>query len=131
MNVPKTLAIDYGTVRIGLAMSFGTLAQPFKIISNSKDVLANLKTIIDEEEIEQVVVGISENEMAQKTHEFIAKLKKHIKEPITTTDETLSSHAVHAKLKTAKKSKRSGHIDHYAAAEFLQVWLDEYQTDGK
>ena len=63
--------------------------------------------------------------MAEKTKEFVVELEKHIQLPVTFMDETLSSHSVHEKLVSAKKSKREGNIDHFAAAEFLQIWLDE------
>lgn len=131
MNIPKTLAIDYGTVRVGLATSHATLAEPLKIVSNNTRLFEEIQETCIAEDIEQVLVGISENEMAVKTHEFIEELRRHIDLPILTADETLSSQAVHKKLQTAKKSKRSGDIDHYAAAEFLQYWLDEVISGEK
>ena len=128
MKIPKALAIDYGTVRVGLALSVATLADPLKVIPNDTNLLTNILKICTENNVEILVVGISENEMAQKTKEFVASLTQQTNIPITYVDETLSSYSVHKKLTTAKKSKRSGDIDHYAAAEFLQVWLDEYQA---
>jgi RNase H-fold protein (predicted Holliday junction resolvase) len=64
--------------------------------------------------------------MAQKTKEFSQELKKNTSLPIEFTDETLSSKNVHQKLATSamKLKKRQGSIDHYAAADFLQEWLD-------
>lgn len=120
----KILAIDYGTVRIGLAVSRATLAEPLEIIANDNNVFNALKKVITEESIEKIVVGISENIMAEKTKTFVSQLKQHTDLPISFFDETLSSHSVHMKLRSAKKSKREGHIDHYAAAEFLQEYLD-------
>jgi len=128
MQIPKTLAIDYGTVRVGLALSVASLADPLTIIPNDEHLIANIIDVCTQNQVEVIVVGISENEMAQKTKEFVSLLTAQTNLPITYVDETLSSHSVHRKLTTAKKSKRSGSIDHYAAAEFLQVWLDEYQA---
>ncbi len=128
MKIPKVLAIDYGTVRVGLAVSMASLADPLKIIPNDLNLIPKILEICNEHAVERIVVGISENVMAEKTKEFTQLLQEKTNLPIEYTDETLSSHSVHKKLKTAKKSKRSGDIDHYAAAEFLQVWLDEYES---
>ena len=125
MEIPKTLAIDYGTVRVGVAVSVHTLADPLMILQNDSQLFTNIIALCKENEIQQILVGISENEMAEKTKEFVNKLRDHTQLSIIFVDETLSSHTVHKKLQSAKKSKRSGDIDHYAAAEFLQVWLDE------
>lgn len=125
MHIPKVLAIDYGTVRVGTAISMHTLADPLEILPNDATIFEGLRKICNEHGVEQIVVGLSENDMAQQTKKFVEELKKHIRLPISFTDETLSSYSVHHKLATAKKSKRSGDIDHYAAAEFLQNWLDE------
>ncbi len=125
MEIPKTLAIDYGTVRVGTAVSMHTLADPLVILPNTEHLFAEIVTLCNENEVEQILVGLSENEMAEKTKQFVSELKKHTNLPIIYMDETLSSHSVHTKLKNAKKSKRSGNIDHFAAAEFLQNWIDE------
>lgn len=120
----RILAIDFGTVRIGIAVSRGTLAEPLLILPNNEQTFTQLKKLFIEEEIEEIVIGISENKMAELTEAFAIELKKITDLPVHFVDETLSSHSVHQKLRTAKKSKREGDIDHYAAAEFLQEYLD-------
>lgn len=128
MKIPKILAIDYGTVRVGIAISMHTLADPLVILPNNEHLFNTIILLCTEHDIDIILIGISENIMALKTKEFAHELSKQTALPIEFVDETLSSHSVHAKLKTAKKSKRSGDIDHYAAAEFLQIWLDEQYT---
>lgn len=123
--IPRTLALDYGTVRVGVAISRGTLADPLTILANDAALFDEVLTIIKDEEVAQVVVGVSENEMAQKSQDFANELKKRTQVPIQCVDETLSSKLVHEKLQFAKKSTRRGPIDHFAAATFLQEWLDE------
>jgi putative Holliday junction resolvase len=123
--IPSTLAIDYGTKRIGVAVSGGSLAIPLEIVPNTDRAIARLQEIIAERAIEQLVVGLSEGAMAEQTRAFVSNLQKSIALPVHFADETLSSHAVHAKLRQAKSSKRREPIDHFAAAEFLQEWLDE------
>ncbi|MDR0463374.1 MAG: Holliday junction resolvase RuvX [Pseudomonadales bacterium] len=124
MMSKKILAIDYGTVRVGLAVSYGTLAEPLQVIANNEKIFENLGKIIEGERVEEIVVGVSENEMAQQTLDFVEKLKQLISLPIHTSDETLSSFEVEQKLKVLKKSKRDGEIDHYAATIILQNYLD-------
>lgn len=121
------LAIDYGTQRIGLAINRVGLAEPLKILTNDEFLFKKLTQILGEEKIELILIGMSENKMAQKTKEFTQELGKKIKLPIEFVDETLSSKAVHQKIAHShmKLKKRQQPIDHYAAAEFLQEWLDE------
>lgn len=118
----KVLAIDYGTQRIGLALSYGTLADPLTIIASDQQAVSYICKVINDYKITHVVIGISENEMARKTQEFGSLLKRVVKVPIEYFDETLSSKTVHLKLAAQKKSQQ--HIDHLAAAEFLQEWLE-------
>ncbi|MCA9369667.1 MAG: Holliday junction resolvase RuvX [Pseudomonadales bacterium] len=120
----KTLAIDYGTKRVGVAVSRGTLAEPLLVVPNDDRVFITLLEVLAEHQIEQIVVGLSESAMAVKTKEFAAVLAKKTTVPIVFADETLSSQKVKAQLRFSKQSKRQGPIDHYAAAEFLGEWLD-------
>jgi len=122
----KTLAIDFGTKRIGLAISVATLADPYKIIPHDDKTPVAIRKICAMEGVKQILMGISENEMAEKTKAFAKKLEKEVDLPIIFFDETLSSKTVHEKLATShmKRSKRQQPIDHYAASEFLQEWLD-------
>ena len=78
------------------------------------------------EKIELILVGISENKMAEKTLEFIQKLKNYISIPLEFADETLSSSIIHQKLANShmRLKKRQQPIDHYAAAEILEEWLE-------
>lgn len=127
---PTILAIDFGTKRIGLAISRGTLAEPLKIIANDEHTFANLIQLCQQETVTELVVGLSENEMAQQTKAFVKELQQHLSLPVTFMDETLSSKTVSTKLKDrgVTLKKRQQPIDHLAAAEFLQEYLD-LQTD--
>ncbi|MBU0576764.1 Holliday junction resolvase RuvX [Patescibacteria group bacterium] len=122
----KILAIDYGTKRIGLAISQANLAEPLAILSNNEIIFGKLMQIIQEEKIELILVGMSENQMADKTKKFALELKEQTAIPIQFIDETLSSKRVHQKLASShmKLKKRQQPIDHYAAAEMLQEWLE-------
>ncbi|MBP7768287.1 Holliday junction resolvase RuvX [Candidatus Woesebacteria bacterium] len=123
----KILGIDFGTVRVGVAVSYGTLAEPLKIVANDEFLYENLKKIIEEHRITQIIVGISEHKSAERTRAFVNELSKHTTLPIEFTDETLTTQAVRAKLKETGMLASQVHtarVDHLAAAELLQEWLD-------
>ena len=124
--IQKTLAIDFGTKRIGLAVSIATLADPLKIIANDSKTILNIKKVIKEEKIKQILLGLSEQDMAEKIKSFANDLKKQIDIPIIFYDETLSSKETHIKINSShmKKSKKREPIDHYAASHFLQEWIE-------
>ena len=122
----KTLGIDFGTKRIGLALSYGTLAEPCKIINgeNQESAIAEIKKIIDSEKVEQIVLGLSENEMARKTQDFGAKLESFFPQiPLFYHDETLSSYQVGEFMKNRSLTQRKKPRDDKAAALILSDWL--------
>lgn len=139
----KFLGIDYGTKRIGLAISDenGSLAFPKQIISNDKNVLEKIEKMVREEGVGELVVGESldsagkKNLVSKDIDIFISKLKKVLSLPIHFQKEFMSS--VEARrgenLKTAilqtgahsKVKKSIGEkVDAKAAAIILQRYLD-------
>jgi len=60
----KYLGIDYGTKRIGLAISGseGILAHPYKTIKNNKNLTSIIGEIVKKESIESMVIGESLDE---------------------------------------------------------------------
>ena len=121
------LGIDYGEKRVGTALASTPIAEPHKIISKEKSI-DTIKIICQQENITNIVVGISENKTKTLTLKFIDELKKVIDLPIHTQDETLSSHQVkeHFLNIGMKKSKLHGSIDHYSATIILQDYLDDH-----
>ncbi len=124
----KVLALDYGTVRVGVAISFASLAQPLLILPNDANLLANIVKLIQEHHISEIVVGLSENQMVQKTKRFVKDLQTVTTLPITFIDETLTSYQVHQWLRQAPAKKRRGPIDHFAAAVILENYLQSQNT---
>lgn len=121
----KTLAIDYGTKRVGLAVSYASLAEPLMILDNDEQLFKNILQLIQNHHIKQIVIGLSENEMAEKTRRFALLLQEKTPLPIYFNDETLSSYQVHQFLKLHRLKERQGPIDHLAAAVILQNFLDQ------
>jgi RNase H-fold protein (predicted Holliday junction resolvase) len=70
---PTTLAIDYGQKRVGLAVSFGSLAEPVGILTHDETFLPNLARVIEEYQVEQILVGLSEGVSAQKARQSCHK----------------------------------------------------------
>ena len=121
----KTLGIDYGTVRVGTAISYASLAEPLQILDPGPQLLPELANIIAQHKVQRIVVGISENTMAQKSQEFAVIMREKFQLPVFLEDETLSSYQVHQFLKMHKLKERRGPIDHLAAAVILQNFLDQ------
>ena len=128
------LALDYGTTRIGVAMNMASLVEPLFVINHdaqssngevSQEVLTQLQALCQEKKIDEIVLGISENDMAAKTTVFAKQLTRLLQLPVRLHDETLSSAEVQARLREAgvNLSRHQGPIDHYAAALILEDFL--------
>jgi putative Holliday junction resolvase len=59
----RVLAIDYGEVRVGIALSdpLRILATPFVVLKNDGNLLENIKKIITEKQVSQIVLGLPIN----------------------------------------------------------------------
>ncbi len=126
----KILGIDYGTKRIGLALSdeTQTLAREYGIWSPT-EFWQNINNFIQEEGIEKVVLGLPINmsgQLTQKSEEvqsFNDQLAERINIPIELVDERLSS--VMAENISGEISKDKNNIDSLAAQIFLQNYLNQ------
>lgn len=122
----KFLAIDYGTKRVGVAVSHEWLAEPLAVFDRAT-ALEKITALIRTEQIETIVLGIADGKMADDARKFGESLKRAFPKLIVVEeDETLTSVETHAKLATSSmpRGKRQGPIDHYAAAAILQNYLD-------
>lgn len=143
----RFLGIDYGTKRIGIAVSDekGVLAFPKEIILNDLNTFKKFGEIIKTEKISEIVIGESVdfsgklNVLSARIEIFISELKKKFQLPIHKQKEFLTS--VEARRykdfgEQARKSKsnnqhsrlkqiKSGRIDASAAALILQRYLDK------
>ncbi len=127
----KILALDFGTARIGVAVSYGSLAEPLLILENNEQIFSEIQKLITEHNVEMVLVGISESKTMERTIEFVAQLKQKISIAVELTDETLSTQSARQKLQAQGKTRyeaQTARVDHLAAANFLQEWLDTRQV---
>lgn len=125
----KTLGIDYGRSKIGLALGVDKFAEPLKVV-RYKEIglaIAEIEKIIDSEKVDKVVVGISEGEMGKESETFSLSLSKLLNTPVETYDETLSSQdAQRLSLEAGiHQKKRHQMEDAFAAAIMLQGYLDK------
>ena len=124
----RYLAIDYGLSHVGIAISDGILAEPYgQVAYVSDEKLADrIISIGKKENIDVVVVGISEGEMAQKIKDFTKLLKIRAGITVELFDETLSSQEAMKLMVEAgkKRSQRQKKGHQTAAALILQEYLD-------
>jgi RNase H-fold protein (predicted Holliday junction resolvase) len=93
------LGIDFGERKIGLALAIGPLSEPVGIVSNLKEIVE----ICQKNEVEKIIVGVSEGEMAKKQRKFAQELKALTGLPIELQDETLTTNEAILKMKEAGK----------------------------
>ena len=140
----RILGIDYGTKRIGVAISDEnmTLAFPKEIVLNDKNTFKRLAEIIKKENISEIIVGESVdfsgklNILSGRIEIFIGELAEKFRLPINKQKEFLTSvearkskdskkdlspSQAHSRVKQIKR----GHIDASAAALILQRYLDK------
>jgi putative holliday junction resolvase len=126
----KTLGIDYGTKRVGLAISDETLtlARELAILS-PKEFFAQIQGLVQEHEISEIILGLPLNmsgEDTQKTaevREFKKSLEELITVPVILRDERLSS------VMASNMPGGQTNVDSLAAQIVLQNYLD--QTKNK
>ncbi len=131
----KILGIDFGTKRIGLAISDdeGSFAFPLKTIENNQNSIEEISRLIQEREIERVVLGDpGSDEFVQDTRAKILVFKEKIEtsgvlavlqnESMTSLNSDLfgTKKPIARKWGTQRKDKK----DESAAALILQRYLD-------
>ncbi len=133
----RIMAIDYGTKRIGLALTdpLFTFAYPFKTLLNNSNFWPELTKIIYEQNIIKIILGypLKENGEPSSITKEVLKFKKQLKdkfglEVLLRDERYTSSIAQEIITKTVmKKSKRreKGLLDKGSAAIILQDYLDE------
>jgi len=139
------MGIDYGTKRIGIAVSdeAGQIAFPKFVWPNDKQTLTSITNLIQEEGIEAIVFGDSvdatgkENILNVEVKDFAEQLKQETKLPIFFEKEFWSSYEAHGRqgkeAKNARKqlvAKTEG-LDAKAAAVILQRYLDKIHTSTR
>ena len=132
----RALGIDFGTKRVGLALSDRTnmIASPYKTLNydSENDLVTQLETIISENDIEILVLGLPINMKGKDTAQTIKvrnfkEILSTLRIPIVYEDERLSSvSAINSlMLQNVKTGHNKPEIDKTAAAIILQQYLDK------
>lgn len=143
--VGRTLGVDHGDARIGLALSdpLGLLAQPLATIENKgyQRSVSDILSIAALHDVKCIVIGLplelsgNKGPQAKKVDKFTRQLKRSLEDSelkleVVQWDERMTS--VHAERIIAgsklKGKERSGAIDRVAAALILESYLAQSNT---
>lgn len=141
----RTLALDYGTRRIGVAVSdpTRTIASPLTTLkrrAGKRPPWADLALIMQEREVEEVVIGLPldlaglEGDWAAEVRRFGDEVAHRFGVPIHWIDERLSSvraeEVVRGSGLRKKERERKERVDATAAAIILQDYLERSDVDA-
>lgn len=129
----RVLALDYGTRRIGVAVTDEgrrvALARGVVVAADLSAAFKDIRAIIRQEHVERIIVGLplklsgGEGKQAAVVREFGEQLQAASGLPVEYVDERFTSHDA-ARI-AAEKGTES---DAEAARLILQTWLDKKRT---
>jgi len=138
MTKGRLAGIDFGTVRIGVALTdaCGIIAQPFCTLAAKKNHELTAKELLlalnAHDPLSALIIGLplmmngKESQMSLQVRAFVEVLKSLCNTPIILWDERLTSRQIERLLIDAdvKRKKRSKIIDALAATCILQNYLE-------
>lgn len=141
----RRLAIDYGDVRIGLAISDTTalVVSPLRTIKNSVDnvvaVNQEIASIVLDEAISVIYIGLpihlsgGEGTSAEKVRHFAQELRSYIESHVETrlVDERLSTKSAISQAKSIGKKLTREDVDPMAAVAILEFALQWESSSGR
>ena len=132
----RILGIDFGTVRIGIALSdeLELVANPLKTLAASKQSVEEIVRLVRDKRVVKIVIGMPFHmsgdkgitaERVEKFGDQISKALQH-EVPVEYVDERLSSVTAERALKRSgqKVDAKSGVVDQIAAVVILQEYLN-------
>ncbi len=141
VNVPGRIAgIDYGSVRIGIAISdpARTLASPFETYTRggAEADARRFRRLVEEEQIVRFVVGLPvhldgrESAKSAEARRFGAWLAETTGVEVEFFDERFTTHEAQLHLAEAQlsKKKRKARLDKLAAQIMLAAYLESART---
>ncbi len=139
----RVLALDYGTKRIGVALSdeLGWTAQPLETLNRrtlDQDI-AHIASLVETYGVRQVLLGFPlqldgrEGPAIQAMREFHTRLEEGVTVPVILWDERLTTKAAEDLLIAAdvSRKKRKGVVDRIAASILLQSYLASLEPASK
>ena len=135
----KTLGLDLGTKRIGVAVSdeSGRIALPIATLSGDQpacEIIADILNLADQHGAERIVIGMPTSlsgeagPAAQKAAQFARALAAETDLQVITWDERLTTALAEKTMVAAdvKRRQRRQKIDKVAATLILQNYLDAH-----
>jgi len=134
--VNRILGIDFGTRRIGLALSdpTGMMASPLPFLENAgnREVVSKLQELVQSHGVKTLVIGLPRNmdgtygPSALKVREFITQIQPKLSAEIVTQDERLTTVQASRDLVQMGLSQKElrKKIDSSSATLILQQYLD-------
>lgn len=129
----RVIGLDYGTKRVGVALSdhTRTIASPWGVVSR-REAAEVLEGLIEEEGVELVVVGVPvglagiETASTAGAREFAAELAQSLSVAVELADERFTSKVAETVLIDAgmTRERRRQIRDKLAATVMLQSYLD-------
>ena len=133
----RTLALDYGEARIGVAISdpLGLVAQPLETIATQPGdaaALSRIAEIVKTQSVEQIVIGLPLHMSGRagpevaRTNAFGERVRKRTGVPVEYLDERWTSREAERMLDDAgvSRKKQRGRVDPIAASLLLRTWLE-------
>ncbi len=137
----RTLALDYGERRIGVAISdpTGVVAQPLETIATPRgdaEALARIAEIAKVREVGQIVIGLPLHMSGRagpevdRVRAFGARVHALTGVPVDYQDERWTSLEAERALDDAgvSRKKQRGRVDPIAAALLLRTWLERHRS---
>lgn len=129
----RVLALDYGTARIGCAISdpTGTLATPIAAIEPPE--VAEVVRVASDREAEKIVVGLpvslsgSDSGQTELTRNFAGELCQAVAIPVETWDERFTTRMA---AQTRRETGAGSAEDSIAAAHLLESYLQSVSNQG-
>ena len=138
----RVLAVDFGSKRIGTAISdgLGISVRPVETIKRSsleRDI-SRLKFLVEDLEAEAVVVGLplrmdgTAGDAAQSAMRFVERLKSKLDVAVFTQDERLTSYEAEQMMieRGFGREQRRARSDEFAAMIILQDYLSKTGTNN-
>ena len=130
----RTLGVDYGRKRVGVALSdgLGAVAHPLEVIEAGPGLMRRLAGLVQEHEVARVVVGLptsldgAEHASARAARVFAGEVGAALEVEVVMYDERFTSKIAEQALAAGgvPRSERRARVDKAAAAVMLQGYLD-------
>jgi putative Holliday junction resolvase len=137
--VSRVLGVDYGTKRVGLAISdgIGLTARPLTVVSPGQ-LMDTLETLSQQYDIDEIVIGLPtglrghEGESANRARLLGAQIGETMEVDVIYVDERFTSRMAESTLLEAgmRRRDRKETVDKVAAAIILQTYLDGRGSPG-